>query len=251
MSAASDYQHTVLRVFKHEQYTGQSSAEKGNMLCEYDKRRLANIERNNARLLKLGLALPSLEENTKKAVIKKGRKRNTIKMCRRHLSRKVNKCPKPVHVVPRGNRSSIYTLGYKKASKKGINKGTSKAVEKLDAVSGRVLMLYASGHLAAKDVGGYQSAISNACNKRVKTHRGFSWRFASNSGEETTGGLCEYSQKKILVGKSIVIKRFMSEGRLQWFSGVVSSRRGMYYRIVYKDNDVEDMTQDEVIETMI
>ena len=92
---------------------------------------------------------------------------------------------------------------------------------------------------------GHQSAISNACNHRIKSHKGYCWRFAL--GTKGT------KNKVIKVGNTRVRKKFLNEGlgALEWFHGVVSCKYGRYYCIAYDDGDSEDMTWKDVVAYMI
>ena len=240
------FQQIVMSELKQQQDTGYAVLTSDIMLSEYAQRRLANIKRNNARLAELKLTSVFSSIKKGKAVVATKRKRKTsVKVCRRHLSRKV-----------RTNRQdvshSVYAGGSKLPHTQKSNKAVRKAVEKLDRISGAVLGWYNSGYSAAKDIGGHQSAISSACNNRIKTHRGYSWQFASMSGSKTPEPLYGYSHKKIYVGKTRVFKQFMDKegGYFKWFHGVVAFKCGVYYRIIYNDGDTEDMTHNEVIKTM-
>ena len=107
-----------------------------------------------------------------------------------------------------------------------------------------ILHRYESGAAAAKDVNGHQSAISNACNQQIKSHKGYGWQFAVETGRN--------NNKVIKVGKSRVRKQFINEelGTLEWFCGVVSCKSGQYYGVAYDDGDSEDMTWKDVLTCM-
>ena len=203
-------------------------------MSEYEKKRLLNIKRNNDRLISLGLLSPPVPVEVKPKRLT-GMK---YKKILRHPSRpKLGRIVKKKARMLRNIPANIGKTVRKIISKEVVGKKTAaKSVEKLDMTSGMILQRYNSGSAAAADVKGHQSAISNACNKRIKSHKGYCWQFAA-----VTRGT---HNKVIEIGKTRVRKQFIGEGlnTLEFFYGVVSYKRGGYYCIVYEDGDSEDMT---------
>ena len=124
-------------------------------------------------------------------------------------------------------------------------KSAAKPVEKLYMRTGIVLQRYAIGYKAAGDVKGHQSAISNACNLRIKSHKGYCWQFAN--------GVRGINNNKVIkIGQTRVRKKFINQelGQLELFHGILSCKSGRYYSIAYDDGDSEDMTWKDVFACM-
>ena len=212
-------------------------------LSDYGKIRLMNIKRNNERLLSLGLVSFSSVTKSKPLSNTKRRRRRDLSTLstRTKLGRAAKEKSIMLPVVP----DTIKQTAYNTRSNAVANKKTAaKPVNKIDMSTGTILRRYESGYAAAKDVSGHQSAISNACNQQVKSHKGYCWEFSDGTGET--------NNKVIKIGKTRVRKQFINKdiGILEWFIGVVSCKSGKYYNIDYDDGDREDMTWKDVLVCM-
>ena len=208
-------------------------------LSEYEEKRLANIKRNNDRLVLLGLVSFTIPGGNKSG--------KTVKRIKNSLStgpirKKLDRIAKikaiKLQIKPDGVAEKIGKTKYKS----GVNRRSSaKPEEKIDMVSGIILQRYESGCAAAIDVKGHQSLISLACNQLTKSHKGYYWQFVAG-----VGGM---NNKVIKPGMTRVCKQFVNEknNELKYFMGMVSYKCGEYYRIVYDDGDSEEMTWKDVL----
>lgn len=216
------------------QYELEDNAE----LSEYEKIRLVNIKRNNDRLISLGLISESIYSHDKidHTVIRRKKRLFTLPT-RTKLGRIAKEKARTMRMFSETIRKMKPDMT--------VNKRTAaKPVEKMDRITGLFLQYYESGSSAAEDVNGHQSAISNVCNQRIKTHKGYCWRFAA--------GITGIKNKVIKTGKTRVRKQFINKevNKTEWFNGLVSCKCGRYYHITYNDGDSEDMTWKEVLACM-
>ena len=211
-------------------------------LSDYEKIRLANIKRNNDRLISLGLmSLTIVGQVTSGCTVNRKRKKLTRYSNRVKLGRLAKETPKLLHITQDTVKA---TMGESKTNIVVTRKSAAKPVEKIDMHTGVVLQQYVSGCAAAEDVKGHQSAISNVCNHKIKTHKGYCWQFSPGSRGN--------NRNVIQIGKTRVRKKFINDelGELDWFCGIVSCKLGKYYSIAYDDGDSEDMTWKDVLTCM-
>ena len=214
----------------------------GVKLSEYEKIRLANISRNNDRLISLGLiSLPVSNKIKSEYSVKRKKKSVSTLPTRTKLGRTVKDKAKMLRFAPDKMIETMRSTRIKAAADK---RTAAKPVEKMDVTSGLILHSYKSGSAAAEDVKGHQSAISNACNHRIKTYKGYCWQFVGSTRGK--------NNKIIKIGKTRLCKQFINKklSRLEWFKGIVSCKCGRFYRVTYDDGDSEDMTRKEVITYM-
>ena len=221
---------------EYNEEMNQQKGEDNVTLSEYEKMRLAKIKRNSDRLISLGFLKPFVPKRVIAGyTIKRKRKIVSPGTTRVKLNRMAKDKARLLQ-----NTETVTTCTTK--TKQMNKKSAAKPVEKIDVATGVILQRYKSGCAAAEDVKGHQSEISNACNQRMRIHKGYYWKFAAGYGQNV-------NRKVIKIGKTRVCKQFINEenNQIGMFLGVVSCKCGRYYRVLYDDGDIEDMTSKEVL----